>query len=87
MSTDHTFKWFKKEPYIPSAIIDRKSRRVWEEAGSKTAFAIAGERVRKILDGPEPSPLDADRLARLDKVTRRIMTGAGISQLPLEPQK
>jgi trimethylamine---corrinoid protein Co-methyltransferase len=87
MSTDHTFKWFKKEPYIPSAIIDRKSRRVWEEAGSKTAFDIAAERVRKILDGPEPSPLGADTLAKLDKIVRRVMTSAGLTELPLGPKQ
>ena len=29
LTTDHTFAWFKKEPYTPSPVIDRRDRNNW----------------------------------------------------------
>jgi len=87
LSTDHTFKWFKKEPYMPSDIIDRRSRRIWEEGGSKSSFNVAQEKVRDIFAEPEPCPLDADRVNKLDKVTLKIMKDQKISELPLGPRQ
>ena len=86
LSTDHTFKWFKKEPYIPSAIIERRDHKNWENDGAKDAFDRARERVKDILENHQPAPLDKERSDKLDRVTVKIMEELGIDSLPLGPR-
>ncbi len=86
LSTDHTFKWFKKEPYIPSAIIERRDHKNWENDGAKDAFERARERVKDILENHQPAPLDKERSDKLDRVTVKIMEELGIDSLPLGPR-
>ena len=85
MSTDHTFKWFKKVPYLPSRIIDRSMRNHWEERGSLSAFARAQEQVKKILANHQPRELEAERSRELDGVTANIMKRLEIFELPFGP--
>jgi trimethylamine--corrinoid protein Co-methyltransferase len=86
LSTEHTFNWFKKEPYIPSAIIERRDRNNWENDGAKNAFEKAREKVKDILANHQPVPLDKERADKLDQVTAKIMGELGIDSLPLGPK-
>jgi len=85
LETEHTFKWFKKEPYIPSELIDRRERGNWAAAGSKDIFKRAREKVEAIKQNHRPGTLDDARLARLDSVTRDIMKELGVDKLPQGP--
>jgi len=87
LSTDHTFKWFRKEPYFPSPVIDRSSRINWEEKGSLNAFAQARKQVQDILAKNQVRLLDSERTSELDKVTQNIMQELNIAELPFGPQK
>ncbi len=86
MSEEHTFRWFKKEPYIPSPIIDRKDRNNWVEEGSRGSFARAQTRVQQILEEHQPPALDAAREGQLDRVVKDIMAERGIYELPFGPR-
>lgn len=86
MSEDHTFHWFKKEPYLPSTIIDRKDRTNWVEGGSMSIFERAQEKVKDILANHEPTPLAAAKEKALDQVTREIMAARGLADLPFSPK-
>lgn len=86
LSTDHTFSWFKKEPYIPSSIIERRDRKNWEADGAKSAFEKAQDKVKDILANHRPAPLDKERADELDRVTLKIMKELGIDSLPLGPK-
>jgi len=85
LETEHTFKWFKKEPYIPSPVIDRRERGSWEAQGSKDIFQRAREKVAEIKENHYPKMLDDARQARLDSVTGEIMKELGIEKLPQGP--
>ncbi|HPU01874.1 MAG TPA: trimethylamine methyltransferase family protein [Bacillota bacterium] len=86
LSTEHTFAWFKKEPYIPSSIIERRDRKNWEADGAKSVFEKAQEKVKDLLANHRPVPLDAERADKLDRVTAKIMDELGIDSLPLGPK-
>ncbi len=87
MSEEHTFKGFKKEPYIPSAIIDRKDRTNWLAEGGKSIFARAQEKVQLLLAEHKPPALDSAREDLLDQVARKIMEDRQIKELPFTPGK
>lgn len=82
LSTEHTFNWFRKEPYIPSDIIDRRNRNNWEESGSKNAFTRAREQVINILNNHQVRPLDQGKEQLLDNTLAKIMQEKNISSLP-----
>ena len=86
LESEHTLKWFKQEPYIPSRIIDRRDRKNWEDEGSKSIFDRAQEKVREIRENHVPVALDSDREIKLDDVTRGIMKELGIDSLPQGPE-
>lgn len=86
LTTQHTFDWFKKEPYIPSQVIDRRDRNNWEAEGAKSAFQRAQEKVKDILENHRPRPLDTEREKDLERVTSRIMEELNITSLPFGPK-
>lgn len=86
LTTGHTFEWFKKEPYIPSAVIERRDRKNWENDGARGAFEKARDKVKEILAHHRPAPLDSERAEKLDRVTVKIMDELGIGSLPLGPK-
>lgn len=86
LSTEHTLKWFRREPYFPSPIIDRRMRITWEETGALTAFDQAAARVRNILSSKPARLLDSERSRHLDEATKKIMQELNIENLPFGPQ-
>ncbi len=73
LEAEHTMQWFKKEPFIPSRIIDRRDRKNWEEDGEKQIFQRARERVAEIEADHQPLALDSERKAKLEAIMAKIM--------------
>jgi trimethylamine--corrinoid protein Co-methyltransferase len=86
LGQEHTLRWFQREFYIPSDVIDRASLDGWKSRGSKPAFARARERAASLLAHYEPPAL-AEGLA---EELRRIATGSaqhfGMKALPPLPE-
>lgn len=87
LSAEHTFRWFKKETYFPSPVINRSSRHNWQEKGSMTSFTQAHEQVKFILKNHQPREMPTKRRKNLDMVTGKIMEDLNIRELPYGPDK
>jgi trimethylamine--corrinoid protein Co-methyltransferase len=81
----HTAKWFSKEQYIPSSVIDRGSLEAWKRKGSKTAWERAQDRARELLASYEPSPISEDLRRELRAITLRTAQTFGMDGLPPLP--
>jgi trimethylamine--corrinoid protein Co-methyltransferase len=68
LTSPHTLKWFKKEAFFPSEVIDRSNLGDWEKSGKKTAGERAKEKVKKILSTHQPKPLPPEIVAELTKI-------------------
>lgn len=86
LSTEHTFNWFKREPYMPSTVIDRKSRTNWEGQGAEDAFVRAQKLVKDILEKRDGQPLAADKGELLDQRLVKIMQELNVTSLPIGPK-
>jgi trimethylamine--corrinoid protein Co-methyltransferase len=82
----HTAKWFSKEQYIPSSVIDRGSLDGWRRKGGKTAWERARDRVDQLLVKYEPSPLPEDLRDELRAITLRAAQRFGMDVLPPLPR-
>jgi len=82
LKTRHTRKWFRKEQYIPSAVIDRDFRQTWEDKGAQDTAARAHERVEEVVAAYQPKPLPADVVKELEAITVRAARACGLDQLP-----
>jgi len=82
----HTAKWFSKEQYIPSAVIDRGSLDAWKRKGSKTAWERARDRVGELLTGYQPSPISDDVRSELRAITLTAARTFGMDELPPLPE-
>ncbi len=85
LESDHTFKLFKKEPFIPSPVVDRRDRDTWNMEGKKDVFQRARERVEELKKTHTPLPLDKAREEKLNHATRGVMKELGIVDLPQGP--
>ena len=86
LSQVHTLKWFDKELYIPSAVIDRGSLDGWKKKGAKTTRERATDRVKKLLATYEPSPIADELRAELRDITTKAAQKFGMDELPPLPQ-
>jgi trimethylamine--corrinoid protein Co-methyltransferase len=85
LSETHTLKWFAKELYIPSPVIDRGSLDAWRRKGSRSAFERARDRVAELLATP-PSPVLAGEVRdELRAITTSAARGRGMQDLPPLP--
>jgi trimethylamine--corrinoid protein Co-methyltransferase len=50
ISVPHTLKWFRKEHYFPSEVVNRANRRQWEDEGSKDVLKRASERAQSLIE-------------------------------------
>jgi trimethylamine---corrinoid protein Co-methyltransferase len=86
LAEPHTLKWFAKELYLPSPVIDRATYDGWLRKGATSAADRAAERVRTLVASYQPAPVPAELRAEL----RAIATGAarkfGMSELPALPE-
>lgn len=85
LGSEYTYKWFKKERYIPSDIITREMFEEWKRQGSKDIATKAKEVVDKSLKQHKPQALSQKDATDLDKVLTGIMKRLDIASLPLGP--
>lgn len=82
LAEPHTLKWFAKELYIPSEVIDRGSLDAWKRKGGKSAFERASDRVEQLVGKYRQPPLSADICTELRAITRTAARNFGMEQLP-----
>lgn len=82
---DHTLRWYKKEPYLPSKVIVRQSNSSWEADGSKSSFTLAQEKVKDILQNHVPVQMKTDQERELDNIVRGFMKEHDIKEIPNGP--
>ena len=83
LSRPHTLKWFGKELYIPSEVIERGSLAAWQEKGSKNTFQRATERVEKLLKSYQLSPLPEQVQTELRRIVEAEARKYGMDRLPV----
>jgi trimethylamine--corrinoid protein Co-methyltransferase len=86
LAQTHTRKWFDKEQYIPSAVIDRGSLDGWKRKGAKTAFERATDRVNQLLATYQPSPISDELRAELRDIATKAAQKFGMDALPPLPE-
>ncbi len=67
----HTIEYLKSEQYFPK-LSDRRSRDEWKRAGAKELKDVAREEVRRILREYQPTPLEKDVEAKLERIVKEI---------------
>ncbi len=86
LAQPHTLKWFNKELYIPSAVIDRGSMEGWKRKGAKTTWERAQDRVAELLATYEPSPISGELRGELHDIATTAARKFGMDELPPLPQ-
>jgi len=81
----HTAKWFSKEQYIPSAVIDRGSLDAWKKQGRTTAWERARARVNALLGDYQLPPMSDGLRNELRAITLRAAETFGMDELPPLP--
>ncbi|MGQ9720416.1 MAG: trimethylamine methyltransferase family protein [Candidatus Jordarchaeum sp.] len=71
LNSRHTLKWFRKEQFIPSILIDRMTTSSWQNRGSKTTLQRAKEEVKRILAEHEPEALSPDIEKELESMAEK----------------
>lgn len=82
LSSSHTMEWFRTEFFFPSPLIDRGSRREFEEKAGQDAYSRALARVEKILDEYTPRAFDKDKKREIDMVMTDHAKKYGMENLP-----
>ncbi|OQA14218.1 MAG: Trimethylamine methyltransferase (MTTB) [bacterium ADurb.Bin363] len=68
LSHRHTLKWFNKEQFIPSSIIDRSHRREWAVDGEKSCRKRAKDRIPELLKTYRGKPINSEVEEKLDEI-------------------
>ncbi len=68
LSHASTLKYFRKELFFPSPIIDRMTRDSWKEKGSKSTRKRAKEQASKLLSKPSIHPIEENLGRELEKI-------------------
>jgi trimethylamine--corrinoid protein Co-methyltransferase len=82
LSHPHTKKWFRKELYFPSEVIDRDSLETWEKKGAKSTWDRAKDRVDSLLNQYKPSPISDEIKKELRDITTKAANKFGMEKLP-----
>jgi trimethylamine---corrinoid protein Co-methyltransferase len=85
LAEPHTLKWFAKELYLPSPVIDRASLDGWKGSGARSAVERASERVKQLVDGYRRSPIPEPLGAELRAIATRAAQRFGMEKLPPLP--
>jgi len=82
LAQPHTLRWFSKELYIPSEVIDRGSLDAWKRKGARTTFERARDRVQQLLATYQPRPIPDELRSELRGIATRAARRFGLDQLP-----
>ena len=83
LSAPHTLDMFRNEFFFPSTLIDRGTRREFEEKGSKDTFARASDQVKTVLREYVPREVDKNKKKELDKIMSAHAKQHGMDRLPI----
>jgi trimethylamine--corrinoid protein Co-methyltransferase len=88
LAKPHTLKWFQKELYIPTEVIDRSPLEAWQKNVSAdgqhpvSIYQRASKRVDKLLASYRPNGVSEDVRKELRKITEREARKSGMDNLP-----
>jgi trimethylamine---corrinoid protein Co-methyltransferase len=82
LAEPHTLKWFAKELYLPSAVIERSTYDSWVRRGSTTVEQRGSQRVRALVAAYEPTPVPDALRAELRAMATAAARRFGMSSLP-----
>ncbi len=86
LAQPHTLKWFRKEQYVPSEVIDRSSLDGWKRKGAKTAWERAADRVDKLLATYQPPAISDELRSELRAIATTAAQKFGMIELPPLPR-
>lgn len=86
LAEPHTLKWFAKELYLPSAVIDRGTYDGWKRKGATTTAERAAERVRSVVAAYQPTSMPAELRAELRAIATKAGQRFGMTSLPPLPE-
>jgi trimethylamine--corrinoid protein Co-methyltransferase len=78
----HTLKWFRRDQFIPSEVIDRKDLQKWRQDGELSIIDRAQTRVAQILEDHVHEPLPEACDNQLKQVMRGAAERIEVSYLP-----
>jgi trimethylamine--corrinoid protein Co-methyltransferase len=82
LKSKHTRRYFRREDYIPTDVIDRDFRQTWFDKGALDINARANRRVQELMAAYELLPIDDDTLRDLEAIATRHAKTAGLDKLP-----
>ncbi len=86
LGTRHTLKWFRKEPFFPSKIIDRKTRRPDSDGKEPTILERAIMEKERILNA-QPERIEYANNQDFDRIMAEILKELDCTgKVPLPPQ-
>jgi trimethylamine--corrinoid protein Co-methyltransferase len=86
LAEPHTLKWFSKELYLPSAVIDRGTTDAWLRKGATTAGERAADRVKTLVASYKPAPVSRELRAELRAIATAAARKFGMDELPPLPE-
>jgi trimethylamine--corrinoid protein Co-methyltransferase len=86
LALPHTAKWFQREFYIPSEIIDRGSLDAWEKKGALSTLDRARARVDELVSKYEPAPVPGELRTELRRIATATARQFGMDSLPPLPE-
>jgi trimethylamine--corrinoid protein Co-methyltransferase len=85
LASKHTRRWFSREQYLPSPVVDRGSLRGWQQGGATDMAARARRRVEELLESYERPELPVEVEKELRAITQRVAQKLGMDELPSLP--
>jgi trimethylamine--corrinoid protein Co-methyltransferase len=85
LAEPHTLKWFAKELYLPSPVIDRASTDGWLRKGATTAAERAVDRVGALIASYQQVPVAQELRVELRAIATRAAQSFGMAALPPLP--
>lgn len=85
LAEPHTLKWFSKELYLPSPVIDRATTDGWIRKGATRAVDRAAERVRTLVASYLPSTVPSALRDEWRAIAAREARRFGMASLPPLP--
>jgi trimethylamine--corrinoid protein Co-methyltransferase len=82
LKSKHTRRYFRKEDYIPTEVIDRDFRQNWFDKGALDVTARAHRRAQELIGTYEPLVLADEVVRELEAIATRNAKAAGLDRLP-----
>jgi trimethylamine--corrinoid protein Co-methyltransferase len=77
-----TRRLFRAEQHLPSPVIDRSSRRTWQEEGARATYARAHSRVQELVAAYERPAPPSEQEEALRAMMAGLAAEAGMDELP-----